>query len=141
MDLAGNDVGYRMRKELGMIPDGFASSESAKLPAKYSTLPDKLCEAGYYGQKSGKGWYNYDSAAPRKAVESSDILSFIEQHRVQGGITPRAVTDQEIIERCLYPLVNEGFKILEEGIALRPEDIDVIYTYGYGFPKYRGGPM
>jgi 3-hydroxyacyl-CoA dehydrogenase len=127
-----------MRKEFGLIPDSAMTAPDAP---RYSRLPDKLCEAGHFGQKTGRGWYNYDAVAPRKATPSADTAAFIENHRAERGFSQREVSDQEIVERCLYPLVNEGFKILEEGVALRPEDIDVIYSYGYGFPRYRGGPM
>jgi 3-hydroxyacyl-CoA dehydrogenase len=127
-----------MRKEFGLIPDCAMTDPDAP---RYSRLPDKLCEAGHFGQKTGRGWYYYDPAAPRKATPSADTAAFIENHRAERGISRREVSDQEIVERCLYPLVNEGFKILEEGVALRPEDIDVLYSYGYGFPRYRGGPM
>ena len=81
---------------------------------------------------------SYPIPQPRRGYESEEVLSLIATHRTTRGITPRTITDEEIIERCVYPLVNEGFRVLEEGIALRPEDVDLVYVYGYGFPKYRG---
>ena len=108
----------------------------------YSPLSEVLCKSGYLGQKSGRGFYLYnDPKHPRKGVESPETMALIEEHRRERGITPREISDQEVLERCVFPLVNEGFKVLEEGIALRPEDVDMVYVYGYGFPKHRGGPL
>lgn len=135
-DLAGGDIGYRQREEQGLLDINTRPKD-----LKYSTLPDKLCASGFYGQKTGRGWYFYDPKSPRKPVENEDTLEIIKQHRIEQNISPRDISPEEIIERCLYPLINEGFKILEENIAMRPEDIDIVYTNGYGFPKVKGGPM
>jgi 3-hydroxyacyl-CoA dehydrogenase len=129
-DLAGLDVGWRIRKEFGDIRD-----TSTRQPL----LEDRLCEKGMYGQKTGAGWYKYD--ADRKPMHNPEIDGLIGQARKDGGITPRTVSDEEIVDRIIYALVNEGARILEEGYALRAVDIDIIYINGYGFPAYRGGPM
>ena len=98
-----------------------------------------MCTKGFLGQKSKQGFYAYsNSGQPRRGYESEEVLALIESHRKQRGVESRVITDEEILERCVYPLVNEGFRVLEEGIALRPEDVDLVYVYGYGFPKYRG---
>ena len=129
-DLAGLDVGWRIRKEFGDIRD-----TSTRQPL----LEDRLCEKGMYGQKTGAGWYKYD--ADRKPMHNPEIDGLIGHARKDAGITPRAVSDEEIVDRIIYALVNEGARILEEGYALRAVDIDIIYINGYGFPAYRGGPM
>ncbi|WP_406625578.1 3-hydroxyacyl-CoA dehydrogenase NAD-binding domain-containing protein [Acidovorax sp. SDU_ACID1] len=129
-DLAGNDIGWAIRKRRAVEqPD-----------MKYSKTADLLCEKGRFGQKTGKGWYDY---APRKrdAIPSQEVLDMIEQHRKDAGIAPRKVSDEEIVQRLVYSLVNEGAKILEEGIASKSGDIDMVYLTGYGFPIHRGGPM
>ena len=98
-----------------------------------------MCEQGYLGQKSKQGFYAYsNSAHPRRGYESEQVLALIDSHRKTRGGASRVVTDDEMLERCVYPLVNEGFRVLEEGVALRPEDVDLVYVHGYGFPKYRG---
>ena len=102
-------------------------------------IEDRLCEAGHFGQKNGAGWYKYDEN--RQAMPYDDAAKIIEQARRDSGITPRAISADEIVERLIYALVNEGARILEEGFALRAADIDIIYLNGYGFPAYRGGPM
>jgi 3-hydroxyacyl-CoA dehydrogenase len=118
-DLSGIDVFWRIRQEFPAIV-GRASGIQ------------KLYAAGRYGQKTGAGWYRYDQN--RKPMPDPEVVALVQkQHRTIG--------DQEIVERCIYALVNEGAKILEEGIASRADDIDVIYLTGYGFPAYRGGPM
>jgi 3-hydroxyacyl-CoA dehydrogenase len=129
-DLAGLDVGWRIRKEFGDIRD-----TSTRQPL----LEDRLCEKGMYGQKTGAGWYKYD--ADRKAMHNPEVDDLIRQARKDAGISPRTVSDEEIVDRIIYALVNEGARILEEGYALRAVDIDIIYINGYGFPAYRGGPM
>lgn len=137
-DLAGNDVGWRLRQGFNLIGE----NASGRLPhLRYSCLSDKLCERGWFGQKTSRGWYLYDPAAPRKPLENPDTLQLIRDHRSTMGTTERQVSDQEVVERTLYAMVNEGYRILEEGIAAGPADIDVVYVYGYGFPRYRGGPM
>lgn len=137
-DLAGGDVGWRLRLGYNLVGD---NATGRKPNVRYSSMADKMCDQGWFGQKTKKGWYLYDPSAPRKPLENVDALNLIEKHRQDSGINPRTVTDQEVIERCLYSLFNEGCRILEEGIASSPADIDVVYIYGYGFPRYRGGPM
>ena len=129
-DLAGLDVGWRIRKE-------FKHLEKPGL--RYAKVADELCERGRYGQKTGAGWYKYDEN--RKAIPDPEVDALIEEIAAAQGITRRAVTEEEIIERTQYALINEGAKILEEGIALRAVDIDIIYLNGYGYPAWRGGPM
>jgi 3-hydroxyacyl-CoA dehydrogenase len=129
-DLAGLDVGWRIRKEYGEIRD-----TSVRQPI----LEDRLCEMGRYGQKTGAGWYKYDEN--RRPMHDPDVDRLIEQVRAEIGRTPREIPADEIVDRTIYALVNEGARILEEGYALRAVDIDIIYINGYGFPAYRGGPM
>jgi 3-hydroxyacyl-CoA dehydrogenase len=107
---------------------------------RYSKTADLLCEMGRFGQKTGAGWYDY-KPGKRDAIPSPVVNEMIEKHRAALGITPRKISDQEIVGRLVYALVNEGAKILEEGIALRASDIDMVYLTGYGFPLFRGGPM
>ena len=129
-DLAGNDIGWDIRKRhLAEHPD-----------MKYSKTSDLLCEMGRFGQKTGKGWYDY-APGKRDAIPSQEVVEMIEQHRKNAGITPRKISNEEIVQRLVYALVNEGARILEEGIASKSSDIDMIYLTGYGFPVYRGGPM
>jgi 3-hydroxyacyl-CoA dehydrogenase len=122
-DLAGLDVGWRIRKGKGVK----------------SPVADRLCEAGRFGQKTGAGYYKY--GADRSATPDPEVEKIILDVSSQMGIKRRAVSDDEILARLLYPMVNEGAKILEEKIAIRASDIDVIWVYGYGWPVYRGGPM
>jgi 3-hydroxyacyl-CoA dehydrogenase len=130
-DLAGIDVGYLVRKE---------RKERAPTNKRYAnTVADRLYEMGRYGQKTGKGWYLYD--AQRNRSSDPVVQQLVEQVSKEQGRARRPVTDEEIIERCMYALVNEGAKILAEGLAARPLDIDMIWIFGYGFPRYRGGPM
>jgi 3-hydroxyacyl-CoA dehydrogenase len=106
----------------------------------YSKTADLLCELGRYGQKTGAGWYDY-KAGDRKAYPSEQVNAMVNQHSADIGVARRKISDQEIVERLVYALVNEGARILEEGIALRASDIDMVYLTGYGFPLFRGGPM
>ena len=103
-------------------------------------VADKLCEAGRFGQKTGAGWYRYE-ARNRNPLPDSVTEQLIADYRAAHGITPRKIGDEEIVERCIFALVNEGARILEEGIAARASDIDLVYLNGYGFPLHRGGPM
>jgi 3-hydroxyacyl-CoA dehydrogenase len=103
-------------------------------------LPDKLCALGRLGQKTGGGWYDYPEG-PRRPVPSAAARELIAAHRAEIGVTPRRVEDGEVVDRLVYALVNEGARILEEGIAVRASDLDVVYLTGYGFPRWRGGPM
>jgi len=130
-DLAGLDIGYKAREQL---------SDEEKGPRVNYLLADRLVEAGRLGQKSGSGYYRYD--AETRAREEDPIVSeIIEATRVELGITPREITEDEIVDRLTLALANEGACILEEGIAQRASDIDVVYCHGYGFPRFRGGPM
>lgn len=129
-DLAGNDIGWAIRKRRAVEhPD-----------MKYSRTADKLCELGRFGQKTGAGWYDYQ-AGKRDAIPSQLVNKMIEDHRKELGITPRKISDEEIVQRLVYALVNEGAHILEDGIASKSGDIDMVYLTGYGFPIWRGGPM
>ena len=107
---------------------------------KYSRTADKLCELGRFGQKTGAGWYDYQ-AGKRDAIPSDLVNKMIEDHRKELGITPRKISDDEIVQRLVFSLVNEGAHILEDGIASKASDIDMVYLTGYGFPIHRGGPM
>jgi len=129
-DLAGNDVSWLIRKR--------HYAEHPQMPK--AVIADRLCEAGRYGQKTSKGWYAY-KPGDRTAYPDAEVEKLIVDYRKEAGITPRKIDDAEIVERLIYALVNEGAYILEEGIALRASDIDMVYLTGYGFPPYRGGPM
>lgn len=129
-DMAGIDVAWRVRRELGHF-----SEPGARKPL----VADKLCEMGRYGQKTGKGWYLYGE--DRKPAVDPEVLRLIREAARAAGIAQREFSDEEIVERSLYGLINEGARILEEGGAQRAADIDVIYINGYGFPAWRGGPM
>jgi 3-hydroxyacyl-CoA dehydrogenase len=129
-DLAGLDIGWALRKR-----------RAAEIPGRdFSNVADDLCEAGRFGQKTGAGWYRYEPGS-RHPIPDPKVMAIIEQYRRQKGITPRTVGSQEIVERCIYALINEGARIIEDGIAQRSSDIDLVYLNGYGFPAYRGGPM
>ena len=106
----------------------------------YSKFADRICEKGWFGQKSGRGWYRYEKGN-RKPVPDPEVEKLLEEYRAEIKIKPRKIPDDEIVERCIFALANEGARILEEGIALRASDIDMVYLTGYGFPPYRGGPM
>ena len=108
---------------------------------RYSPLADLICEQGWFGQKTGRGWYLYDGPGGRTARSDPRLHAFLEEYRARHGLVARSIDQQEVLERCFYPLINEGFRILEEGIAAGPEDVDAIYVFGYGWPRYRGGPM
>ncbi|MDB5892083.1 MAG: 3-hydroxyacyl-CoA dehydrogenase, partial [Polaromonas sp.] len=129
-DLAGNDIGWAIRKR----------RYQEKPDMKYSKTADLLCEKGRFGQKTGAGWYDY-VPGKRDAIANAEVVQMIEAHRQSLGITPRKISDEEIVQRLVYALVNEGAHILEEGIASKAGDIDMVYLMGYGFPIYRGGPM
>jgi 3-hydroxyacyl-CoA dehydrogenase len=129
-DLAGNDIGWAIRKR----------RYQEKPNMKYSKTADLLCEMGRYGQKTGAGWYDYQTGK-RDAIPSPVVVEMIEKHRAAQGITARKISDDEIVQRLVYSLVNEACHILEEGIASKAGDIDMVYITGYGFPFWRGGPM
>jgi 3-hydroxyacyl-CoA dehydrogenase len=129
-DMAGLDIGWEIRKRRYKERPDFV----------YSRVGDKVAELGRFGQKTGKGWYLYE-AGSRKPIPDPEVDKIISQYRSDNGLKTRPISDEEIVERLIYALVNEGAKILEEGIALRASDIDMVYLTGYGFPPYRGGPM
>ncbi len=129
-DLAGLDVGWRIRKEYRHLQ---------KPGTRQPFAEDKLCELGRYGQKTGAGWYKYDDQ--RRALPDPEVTQLVRKWAAQAGIPQRQISAAEIVDRCLYALVNEGARILDDGDALRAVDIDIIYLNGYGFPAYRGGPM
>jgi 3-hydroxyacyl-CoA dehydrogenase len=129
-DLAGLDVGWRIRKEYRHLQEP---------GIRQPFLEDRLCELGRYGQKTGAGWYKYDEQ--RRPTPDPVVDGLIRKWVAEAGIAQRQISAAEITDRCLYALVNEGARILEEGYALRASDIDIIYLNGYGFPAYRGGPM
>ena len=129
-DLAGNDIGWAIRKRRYV----------EKPQMKYSKTADLLCEMGRFGQKVGKGWYDYQ-AGKRDAIPNKEVEAMVVQHRAALGITARKISDEEIVQRLVYSLVNEAANILEEGIAAKAIDIDMVYITGYGFPIHRGGPM
>ena len=129
-DLAGLDVGMRVRKEAPhLYPPG----------TRRPLAEDALCEMGRYGQKTKAGWYRYGQ--DRSRHEDPEVDAMLKRVAAEAGIEQREISDQEILDRVVYALVNEGARILEEGFALRASDIDIIYLYGYGFPAFRGGPM
>ncbi|MCX7057428.1 MAG: 3-hydroxyacyl-CoA dehydrogenase NAD-binding domain-containing protein [Proteobacteria bacterium] len=129
-DLAGNDIGFHIRKRRAIEhPDVI-----------YSKVADKLCELGRFGQKTGGGWYDYQPG-DRNAYPSAVVEAMIAAHRKAIGVASRRIDSREIVDRLVYALVNEGAKILDEGIAQRASDIDIVYLTGYGFPVWRGGPM
>ena len=129
-DLAGNDIGWAIRKRRYV----------EKPQMKYSKTADLLCEMGRFGQKVGKGWYDYQ-AGKRDAIPNPEVEAMVVQHRSALGITARKISDEEIVQRLVFSLVNEAAHILEEGIAAKASDIDMVYITGYGFPIHRGGPM
>jgi len=129
-DLAGNDIGWAIRKRRYV----------EKPNLRYSKTADLLCELGRFGQKTGAGWYDYKPGR-RDAIPSPLVVEMIDKHRAELGITPRKIGDEEIVQRLVFSLVNEAARILEEGIASKASDIDMVYLTGYGFPLWRGGPM
>jgi len=129
-DMAGNDIGWDIRKRRYYEKPDMA----------YSKFADKVCELGRYGQKTGKGFYRYE-AGNRKPQVDPEIDALLAKYRAENNLQPRKISDEEIVERCIYALANEGARILEEGIALRASDVDMVYLTGYGFPAHRGGPM
>ena len=129
-DLAGNDIGWAIRKRRYV----------EKPQMKYSKTADLLCEMGRFGQKVGKGWYDYQ-VGKRDAIPNKEVEDMVVQHRAALGITARKISDEEIVQRLVFSLINEAAHILEEGIAAKASDIDMVYITGYGFPIFRGGPM
>ncbi|MDH3715430.1 MAG: 3-hydroxyacyl-CoA dehydrogenase NAD-binding domain-containing protein [Gammaproteobacteria bacterium] len=130
-DLAGLDIGWRKRRANAHLRDP---------QRRYSALADRLCELGRFGQKTGSGYYRY-ADGERAPIPDPEVEQLIFSASAELNITRREIDDEEIVQRCMYPLINEGARILEEGIALRASDIDLVYVNGYGFPAWRGGPM
>ncbi|CAM8661666.1 multifunctional fatty acid oxidation complex subunit alpha [Comamonadaceae bacterium] len=130
-DLAGGDIGWATRKRR-------AATRGPK--ARYVEIADRICERGWFGQKTGRGFYLYPQGA-RTGQPDPEVLAIVDAERTRKGITPRSFTPEEIMRRYMAAMVNEGAKVLADGIALRPLDIDVTFLYGYGFPRFRGGPM
>ena len=128
-DMAGVDVGYLVRREAGI-----------EIGAKNSAVGDNLYDMGRHGQKTSAGFYDYEEGS-RVPQPSADVEAMIKGVAEKFGVEQREFTEEEIVQRCIYPLINEAAKILEEGIALRPSDVDMVWINGYGFPPYRGGPM
>jgi 3-hydroxyacyl-CoA dehydrogenase len=129
-DLAGNDIGWLIRKRRYAENPSFV----------YPTAGDKLCELGRFGQKTGAGWYDY-APGDRAGRSSPIVASMLAEHRASLGLAPRRIDDDEIVGRLVFALVNEAAQIIDEGIAARASDVDVVYLMGYGFPRWRGGPM
>jgi 3-hydroxyacyl-CoA dehydrogenase len=129
-DMAGNDIGWEIRKRRAKERPDFV----------YGKFADQIAEKGWYGQKTGRGWYRYEPGN-RKPIPDREVEEMLGKYRQEMGYKTRPISEEEIIERCIYALANEGAHILEEGIALRASDIDMVYLSGYGFPPYRGGPM
>ena len=130
-DLAGLDIGWAIRKR---------QAPTRPKDLRYSPIADRICAMDRFGQKTGAGWYRYEPGS-RTPIPDPEIEKLIIDVSTELGFERRTIDDAEIVERCMYSLINEGAKILEEGIALRPSDIDIVWIYGFGFPRYRGGPM
>jgi 3-hydroxyacyl-CoA dehydrogenase len=143
-DLAGNDIAYNIRRERGWVRNCKSDPIPASRPPRYTELGDDMVvQLGRLGQKTGKGWYDYDPSIGRgrKPIASPEVDAFVRQFQQPQSTLREALDQKEIVERVLFPLVNEGFKCLEEGIVQCPGDIDVVYLYGYGWPLFLGGPM
>ncbi|WP_176059647.1 3-hydroxyacyl-CoA dehydrogenase NAD-binding domain-containing protein [Paraburkholderia sp. BCC1876] len=131
VDLAGGDIGWATRKR---------RAATRNPAARYVQISDRLCERGWFGQKTGRGFYLYAEGS-RSGAPDPEVQAIIDAERKRAGITPRTFTDEEIVRRYMAAMINEGANVVHEGIALRPLDVDVTFLYGYGFPRYRGGPM
>jgi 3-hydroxyacyl-CoA dehydrogenase len=130
-DLAGGDIGWATRKRRAATRDP---------KARYVQIADRICERGWFGQKTGRGYYLYPDGA-RTGTPDPEVEAIIDAERERAGITPRAFTDDDIMRRYMAAMINEGANVVHQGVALRPLDVDVTFLYGYGFPRYRGGPM
>ena len=129
--MAGLDIGWANRK----------AGKSTRDPnRRYVGIADRICEKGWFGQKTGKGFYDYPDGI-RFGVENPDLKEIIESERSNNNITPKKFSEQEILRRYMAAMINEAADVVDEGIALRPSDVDVTLLYGYGFPRYRGGPL
>ena len=134
-DLAGGDIGWATRKRRRS-----AALAAGAPPGRYVEVADRICERGWFGQKTGRGFYLYPQGT-RTGEPDPEVLAIVAAERARKGITPRAFTPEEIMRRYMAAMVNEGAKVVEEGIALRPLDVDATFLAGYGFPRWRGGPM
>lgn len=130
-DLAGGDIGWATRQRKAATRDP---------RARYVQIADRLCERGWFGQKTGRGYYLY-AQGPRSASQDPEVLAIIDAERTRAGIKPRAFSNAEILRRYMAAMINEGANVVHEGIALRPLDVDITLIHGYGFPRYRGGPL
>ena len=130
-DLAGGDIGWATRKRRAATRDP---------RARYVQIADRLCERGWFGQKTGRGYYLYPDGA-RVGTPDPEVEAIIDAERARAGVTPRTFSDDEIVRRYLAAMINEGANVVHQKIALRPLDVDVTFVHGYGFPRYRGGPM
>jgi len=130
-DLAGGDIGWATRKRKAATRDP---------RARYVQIADRICERGWFGQKTGRGYYLYPDGA-RTGTPDPEVEAIIDAERARAGITPRSFTNEEIMRRYMAAMINEGANVVHQRIALRPLDVDVTFLYGYGFPRYRGGPM
>ena len=130
-DLAGLDIGWARRKSVAHLRNA---------GARYSTVGDSICERGWFGQKTGRGFYRYEEGS-RTPIPDPEVAALVAETAAAAGIARREIADEEIVARCLYAVVNEGARILEEGIALRASDVDLVWINGYGFPRWRGGPL
>lgn len=131
VDLAGGDIGWATRKR---------RAATRNPNARYVQIADRLCERGWFGQKTGRGFYLYPEGS-RSGTPDPEVEAIIDAERERAGVTPRTFTDEQIVRRYMAAMINEGANVVHEGIALRPLDVDVTFLYGYGFPRYRGGPM
>jgi 3-hydroxyacyl-CoA dehydrogenase len=129
-DMAGNDIGWEIRKRRAKERPDFI----------YGKFADRIPEKGWFGQKTGRGWYKYEPGN-RKPIRDPEVEQMLLDYRKENNLKTRTLSDEEIVARCMYALANEGAHILGEGIALRASDVDMVYLTGYGFPPYRGGPM
>jgi 3-hydroxyacyl-CoA dehydrogenase len=130
-DLAGGDIGWATRKRKAATRDP---------RARYVQIADRICERGWFGQKTGRGYYLYPAGA-RTGTPDPEVEAIIDAERRRAGITPRSFTDEEIMRRYMAAMINEGANVVHQRIALRPLDVDVVFLSGYGFPRHRGGPM
>jgi len=130
-DLAGGDIGWATRKRRAATRDP---------KARYVHIADRICERGWFGQKTGRGYYLYQDGS-RTGKPDPEVLAIVDEERGKAGVTPREFSEEEIIRRYMAAMINEGANVVHEGIALRPLDVDVTFLYGYGFPRFRGGPM
>lgn len=131
VDLAGGDIGWATRKRRAPTRDP---------RARYVEISDRLCERGWFGQKTGRGYYLYPDGA-RVGTPDPEVEAIVDAERARKGVAPRAFTDDEIMRRYLAAMVNEGANVVHEKIALRPLDVDAVFLHGYGFPRHHGGPM